>query len=817
MSERQQALVLWLNSQDEARAIYEVKELRDGCLLAHTLFPSQLRSMAGVIDADECLFNSRLREANIKRVLGALEEYYAAVWGKPVALSLHVDVSEVVKGNVAATESLLAMLELVFGALVVFGDARATHIERIAQLPIEAQAELKTLVEELSSEISFVARYLTPKACDIEPDNVPVTEVISPEIKDCSVCSDLREMNASLARDLEEIALERCELAVKLREEANLGQRRVFEAEAVIQTRTDELRHLTDLLAEASEKAGILDSLLKAAEAGRAREVEDLREEISVLRVSSDKADKLESTVQRMRDRLEALVDAKQQLTLEVAAHNETFSKLTSLETEVKSLRRLKPQVEEYRDLYRAAQLEVENLEDSLKVADRARLEAEEAHRLVAQSRREQAEEYHRMQGQLSEYSGLVAQTTPMEEDEAKRMTELDPEVHAELETLRARNVEYENLFAQTSTEALEGLTRQLRDQESTNAALQKNWFDTKAAVAAAEAQIRRLEERLAEAEVTKEKLLLHVEELTEAHLEETRDLSLRWEAEKARLQADQSSLEATLERERVALRVVQADRDSMVALKEGIEGLLKSEREETGKLTLRLSAQNEEIAAKAQVILKEYEGKVEEISASFRAASASDNAKFELLLDESKKRQVELEADVDEEKTKRRKVEREKKLVDADLHRYKTQAQTSGSGNVEEVEAAHTELVKMQAELDSVRSELEAIRKGGDERSGVTTRRGRVAEQSTASSMSDVSDKRVEQLTREKRELLAKCLVATNDKRDVEQRLLRSEKEATELRSKLTKLSLDYERLERKKKPLTAENDENSLSWKDT
>ena len=63
----------------------------------------------------------------------------------------------------------------------------------------------------------------------------------------------------------------------------------------------------------------------------------------------------------------------------------------------------------------------------------------------------------------------------------------------------------------------------------------------------------------------------------------------------------------------------------------------------------------------------------------------------------------------------------------------------------------------------------------------------------------SDIEDKRVEQLSREKRELIAKNLEENKDKMELSQKLILSEKEVASLKSKVTKLTLEKERIERK------------------
>ena len=62
-----------------------------------------------------------------------------------------------------------------------------------------------------------------------------------------------------------------------------------------------------------------------------------------------------------------------------------------------------------------------------------------------------------------------------------------------------------------------------------------------------------------------------------------------------------------------------------------------------------------------------------------------------------------------------------------------------------------------------------------------------------------EVIDKRVEQLIREKRELLSKNLEENKERIEVSQKLIASEREVRNLKAKITKMTLEKERAERR------------------
>lgn len=200
------------------------------------------------------------------------------------------------------------------------------------------------------------------------------------------------------------------------------------------------------------------------------------------------------------------------------------------------------------------------------------------------------------------------------------------------------------------------------------------------------------------------------------------------------------------------------------------------------------------------------------------RAAELASQHESSIEAEISRTRQA--QADLEEERLKRRRVEREKKLHESEAHRYKSQLQTSGSSGGGDVESALKEIKSMEKQLDAANAELALYKSssgGNCKESGSTLSRNSSAGPSSSGPLrikpsegngtfyggfieqSDLSDKRVEQITREKRELLAKYLEESKEKGEVQQKLILSEKEIASLKSKMTKVILDKERLERK------------------
>jgi Cu/Ag efflux protein CusF len=131
-----------------------------------------------------------------------------------------------------------------------------------------------------------------------------------------------------------------------------------------------------------------------------------------------------------------------------------------------------------------------------------------------------------------------------------------------------------------------------------------------------------------------------------------------------------------------------------------------------------------------------------------------------------------------------------------------------------------------MQQQLDAANTELQELKQGAAMTSNTNNRdgssgvqqgptRGRGIKQSAERAeradktstafygglidQSEIVDKRIEQLSKEKRELIAKNLEGNKEKMELSQKLIQAEKEVASLKTKLTKVTLDKERLERK------------------
>lgn len=245
----------------------------------------------------------------------------------------------------------------------------------------------------------------------------------------------------------------------------------------------------------------------------------------------------------------------------------------------------------------------------------------------------------------------------------------------------------------------------------------------------------------------------------------------------------------------------------------------------------------NQEMSKKRKLEIDEKEAEMEALkrthSDSVNSLKKQTEEKMKTLIDihdsalaAEVRKTKNIEADLEEERLKRRRADRESKIHREEASRYKAQLTCSGGGNgsganAGDIDAALREIKQMSIQLEEKNQEIAQLKANGK---GKITSNGRVTRSSTtvltstSSSSgpqrvkmdsnsycsgfmehSELSDKKIEQLSREKRELIAKHLEENKEKMEIQQKLMLCEKENASLKSKLTKLTLEKERAERK------------------
>ena len=645
----------------------------------------------------------------------------------------------------------------------------------------------------------------------------------------CKACVEKDSSMQQLAADLDAALGHAHEVEIRLKSDIAMEKNKLVDAELQVIEREERLAGRDAELREARKRVNELETSLQVQMAAT-HELFRLQDEIDVLRTRADKADAAEAQIDRLRSRLDELLDVKQQLKTEAAAHSETYNRLIAAEQEAAALHKTRMQLEEYRSQYTESLLQVGELERRLQQRDddlqRTR---QDNQALGVTSQGSLIQTQHIMQ----ELRETAEQLRHMERSNGigEGMSELNPALMQELTKLRKDNAELGEQLSASSLESLARLEKDLADQRCMVSSLQQKLGDTKDALAAAlqsvmqlSAEVCRLEQEQADG-------------WREAGEASAMDCEEKSAARLARAWSEQHAHKRLFSAISLA---VQGQRAASVEL--------SHELTSTAVELASTQGQVSDLSSQKELLDAAHEGKLREV-AGLEAALVSQLQHHEQIVAEASEAHAaslgremdrcrELEADLGEEQQKRRKVERERKFFESEAKSNKNLLIISGGGggsSGQEVEAALREIKAMQQQLDASNVEVQVLRAqiaaGGGGSDGASSSaclasssssaggrgapgasrplrvktgidRDAVTNAPTATSFTSyfeqtgIVDKRLEQADRERRQLIATNLEESRDKMELQQKLLKSEKEIAALKRANTKLTLEKERL---------------------
>jgi hypothetical protein len=551
------------------------------------------------------------------------------------------------------------------------------------------------------------------------------------------------------------------------------------------------------------------------------------------LKVRSEKLETAEQQIERLRDRVDELGTVKQQLREETAAHADHYAQLLSVEQELDGLRKIRVTVEEYRLALTESNIKLEEV--TLKLQENQMLVS------VLKSQGADAggahfEQLQEMQHLQHALAIALERVRELEVDGGVGVgcgsTEMNPLLMQELAKLRSENADLRNKLSASSMEALETLEKQVADTTSTNSSLQRKWMTCKDQLADAQATITAQKRTI---QSCNEKFAVLQNEYSEC---------CRMFQEDAKAELDRklsviAEIRGRLFDTKQCLEVSEAEAEALSGtnsqLQVSLDAALCSyrlEQESVKSLIEKGIADRETLQHKHQVEME-----------SMRAGHADEimrcNETLAKFQDTANAKIQSLTLDCEEERSKRRRVEREKKFHEAEAHRHKMQSSNGvgcGSGLVmvsedqqAEWDAALREFKRVEAQLVETKAELANIKAASVGCNGASkngslmsdsnkgslrssaTRLGNTAIGTTASAEPssssgtvsaeaiELSECRIAQLVQEKRELLARSLEEGRERMEANQKLIQCEREVAALKSKVTRITLEKERLERR------------------
>ena len=648
----------------------------------------------------------------------------------------------------------------------------------------------------------------------------------------CTACIDKDALVKRLQQEVKFLITTSGDEIRRLKEESGVQASQVYDLDQDLLEKQRIIFENNILLKEAEEVKVKYEQMVERNE-NLERLMLELQDEVDVASSLTAKLDVAEGQVERLRAKLEELVDIKQQLTKESASHSATHDKLLVAERDVNELRKYKVQVEQYRAHLAETSIETEELKTRLQGSQGETIALREE---IATLRGDQPELRRQIQS-LEEEIRVTAEQLRGKGSIfgiGEGMSELNPALMQELNRLKSENRDLFEKLDQSEVDKLESLRKEIADTTCMNESLTKKWIATKDALVEAERETNSLSHRLHDKEAECLTLRVQIAEQSRMHEEDTFTCALQHSNELAVLRRQHRDVLGLMHQGHDAVLCVYDDSLSKA------HTCAEQHQQQVEELTV-LQAHTAQSLAVAQ---KEYKWKelerkavVYELKMEFSVISecATKKHQAELTQLQEESQQV-LAAQQQEMQQTLKRVQSEAQLVVAEAHqktadqaalfkkeskrrhaaeaevqRLKGQllsATTVYSGN-EGVKMAHQAMTEMRQELKEACATISALQHNSSATDQLVTMpmdRSRAHRELNADCLrcagyaeqAFVDKKKMEQLIDEKRELIVRNLLEQVAHHEAVQQLLVLESRKVSFETELRRVTLDSERIER-------------------
>lgn len=720
-------------------------------------------------------------------------------------------------------------------------EASATTDDDDVEAPVDA--DVTTEAAEVDGSVAVDVSVDIAVEYNERPTRPPAHESVVNDV--CSSCQYFEQLVDKLKTEkaLERKALEG-EIA-ELKSHVASETSKLVDAELVLQEKDRILKELESKVADHDALEGKLDDLARQV-AEKVATISTLQDQLDVDRSKLEKFDAMEKNLVKMKEKLADLKEIQQQLKTETEAHSQTYQSLIAAEQTVAELRPFQSQVEEYR---------LELAEKAIALSE-AQCRLTEAEHQIGRLQTHIAAMEAGKQSLLSSQSHLAEELQATAEELRSRekfnglgegMSEFNPALMQELSKLRAENSDLWAKLDRTSLEAVEKLQREVADQKAIAKSLTEKWQTTKTTLEHTARDLDQTRRQLLELTLLHQALVrtkdehdaMHAEDLAQ-QIEDKRHLFLTLQDTTATLHATADALEAmTGKRKReqedhaaTLQQLHQQHTDAIAQLEETHdEAIADLQQRHTAALA---EAEQRLVLLQAdldQEVVKRR--KVERLKKLYETESQRQRLQLQHLTaaQESNGGAGFAHGDFDVAAKEIRTLQEKLDEAHRELHQWKTQA---ASGVVVTVGVDKENLSKSHANalaaatmatVAGSSSTTAASAAGASSTSSLRKPPLRLLNPSTSSGLAggasnglgnastakvnpaaminyaeqaELHDKQLEQLAREKRELLTKSLEENKEKMELSQRLLALDKENAQLKADLRKRTLEKERLER-------------------
>uniref|UniRef100_A0A8C2P4V2 Calponin-homology (CH) domain-containing protein n=1 Tax=Capra hircus TaxID=9925 RepID=A0A8C2P4V2_CAPHI len=466
------SLIIWLQTFNTAAPCQDVRQLTSGVAMAQVLHQIDVAwfddSWLSRIKEDTG-DNWRIKASNLKKVLQGIMSYYNEFLGQQISEELIPDLNQITECSDSV--ELGRLLQLILGCAVNC-EKKQEHIQNIMTLEESVQHVVMTAIQEvklghflfqLKRALEELQEALAEKEELRQRCQELDMQVTALQDEKNSLVSENEMMNEKLDQ-LDGSFDDPNTMVAKKYFHAQLQLEQLQEENFRLEAAKDDYRvHCEELEKQLIEFQHRNDELTSLAEETRA-----LKDEIDVLRATSDKANKLESTVEIYRQKLQDLNDLRKQVKTLQETNMMYMHNTVSLEEELKKANAARTQLETYKrqvqDLH--VKLSSESKRADTLAFEMKRLEEKheallkEKERLIEQRdtlketneelRCSQVQQDHLNQADASatkSYENLAAEIMPEQlEQKHRKMNELETEQRLSKERIRELQQQIEDL-----------------------------------------------------------------------------------------------------------------------------------------------------------------------------------------------------------------------------------------------------------------------------------------------------------------------------------------------------------------------------------
>ncbi|KAK3753183.1 hypothetical protein RRG08_024457 [Elysia crispata] len=402
MNEREQichSLITWLHTFSPAAPHETPEDLCDGVAIAQALSdiapayftPSWLSTIKS-----EDLNNWRLKVTNLKKILKGILEYNLEILGITMQGFQMPDVNAI--GEYCDSQELGRLLQLVLN-VAINCENKGDHIQTIMSMEEDVQQIIKNAIQELMAKESSPSE-------DIEAELQEQLKRVSDELNRAlenkeellQRCHELDTQVASLQEERQSLVLdrdkleERLAMAESLEDLSTPAGKKLGQLQSLVDTLQEEIYKLESGKDDFRIKYEVLskdfaDLKEKNSELSKlASESRAMKDELDILRHTSEQLAKSESTIELYKKKLEDLSDLKGQMKIMEEKNTNYMQQQIEMEEELKRVTSLKQQLETYKK--QTVELQNKTAEET-KRADKAEFEFKRMQEKTATLQRE--------------------------------------------------------------------------------------------------------------------------------------------------------------------------------------------------------------------------------------------------------------------------------------------------------------------------------------------------------------------------------------------------------------------------------------------